>query len=288
MDRTGLARSAHTPMSSPIGKHDSSPNYLPCATLRFIWCVCRYYAALDGAGLRVDRLQRPELLKGSHSTHYHTFYCTHVALHSLRMVGTVDYILPAALFEQTVSTATTSAAATPASPPKTPCPAQRLVFALDVSPESVARGCALASIRALHSVVRRLHHNYSQNQQQLRQRRHLRQQQLQHQQQYMRAPMSSSGGLEQASEAVDEESAGDTQVGIVAFHSHLHFFSVDQLATCAEHVRWHLCPADDPFCPLPPDQWLLSSGKDFERLNVLLDALPLLLPALTASCAPHR
>ena len=105
------------------------------------------------------------------------------------------------------------------------------------------------------------------------------------------------------SKSLDLGSEDEVRVGIVTFARDINYYSVDQNHSGSQSLplRVHVVPADDPFCPLPPSGWLLPLSsrpsaastsaaenlvlhhQDKGQLDLLLDSMPQMMDALTAA-----
>lgn len=75
------------------------------------------------------------------------------------------------------------------------------------------------------------------------------------------------------------------KVGILTFASHVNFYTVSHEHTSAspDPVQLHLSDLDDPFCAIPPDEWILDVATKGASLQLLIDSIPLLASYHTSS-----
>jgi hypothetical protein len=68
------------------------------------------------------------------------------------------------------------------------------------------------------------------------------------------------------------------RAAIVTFDREVQFYTVNMRS--ADPIKMYVCSPEDPLCPLPPDQWLLSVTADDSALDHLLQRIPELIAAM--------
>lgn len=206
-----------------------------------------YFSALDGAKLRIDRLQRVEQIKGS-----------------------VDFAMNDDLF--------------PADSLKKE---NIIILAVDVSVEAVQKGFTLAAIRAIRSLAQSLLAKcqaHKASEEQAMQQRLAQMQRDPYRPMYatpaQQQLLSSSSAASSAGNSNKPQL--DYRLGVMTFHSQLQFFTADPTAaSTSDPVKLFVVDADDPFVPFPITSWIYSLNEQADSLFTLLDKLPELLNRLS-------
>jgi hypothetical protein len=142
------------------------------------------------------------------------------------------------------------------------------VFALDISHKALANGLTMAGISAIRAGLEHLRASES----------------------TFKTPPAPSAqpaaaaptgtGRAAAAKATPSAVRGPAKIraAIVTFDKEVQFYTINMRS--ADPIKMYVCAPEDPLCPLPPDQWLLSVTADDSALDHLLQRIPELIAAM--------
>ena len=111
------------------------------------------------------------------------------------------------------------------------------IFAIDISVKAVQSGASFASLQSVESCIKRM-----------------------------------------TSDALTRAAHAFTKVGIFTYNRMIQFYSIDLESKSEEgKVKMHLVDAWDPFCAVPPSQWIKRAIEDENEIRLLLERLPELI-----------
>lgn len=148
------------------------------------------------------------------------------------------------------------------------------VFAIDISHKAIANGVTLSAIRAVSAALQRLRIQEAK---------------------FRPAPAPSamaeaaiaSGhtGPQQKVKNTNRNKSSDCspkpckiRAAVVTFDKEVQFYTVNMRS--ADPIKMFVCSSEDPFCPLPPDKWLMSVVDEDSALEHLLQRIPELIASM--------
>ena len=147
------------------------------------------------------------------------------------------------------------------------------VFAIDISHKAIANGVTMSSINAVRAALLKL-----------------KIQEAKFRPTAPRTPMAQaaiaagynapqlSGGKNMSIKNKITSTACKIKAAIVTFDKDVHFYTVNMRS--ADPIKMYVCGSEDPFCPLPPSQWLMSVVDEEPALEHLLQRIPELIASM--------